>query len=61
MLGRGTRVSEHLTDHVPAHEYVGKLVETMRKAHEALREKQWAVRTEDSEEPPYTKKETGCG
>jgi len=57
MLGRETRVPAHLTYHVPApefpvHEYVGKLAECMRKAHDALREKQWAVRTEDSEEPP---------
>jgi len=57
MLGRETRVPERLTYHVPApefpvHEYVGKLVECKRKAHDALREKQWAVRTEDSEEPP---------
>jgi len=57
VLGRETRVPEHLTYHVPAlefsvHEYVGKWVESMRKAHDALREKQWTVRTEDSEEPP---------
>jgi len=57
MLGRETRVPEHLAYHVPApefpiHEYVGKLVETMRKAHDVLREKQWTIRTEDSEEPP---------
>jgi len=42
MLGRKTRVPEHLTYHViapefPVRECVGKLVETMRKAHEALR------------------------
>jgi len=57
MLGRETSVPEHLTYYVlvpefPVHEYVGKLIETMRKAHEALQEKQWAVRTEDSKEPP---------
>jgi len=57
MLGRETWVPEHLTYHVPApefpvHEYVGKLIKTMGEAHEALREKQWAVQTEDSEDPP---------
>jgi len=41
MLGRETRVPEHLTYHVPmpefpVHKYVGKLIETMRKTHEAL-------------------------
>jgi len=45
MLGRETRVLENLTYHVPApespvREYVGKLIETMEKAHDALREKQ---------------------
>jgi len=61
MLGRRTRVPDHLTYHVPApespvHEYVGKLVEIMGRAHDALRAKQWQIRTEDSEEPaPYTK------
>jgi len=57
MLGRETRVPEHLTYHVPApespvHEYVGKLVEIMGKAHDALQAQQWQIRTEDSEEPP---------
>jgi len=57
MLGHETGVPEQLMYHVPApefpvHEYLGKLVETMRKAHEALQEKQWAVQTENSEEPP---------
>jgi len=57
MLGRETRVPEHLTYHVPApeapvHEYVGKLIETMEQAHEAVLEQQWQTRTEDSEEPP---------
>jgi len=56
MLGRKTTVPEHLTYHVPApefpiHEYVGKLVDTMRQAHRALQEKQWAVQTEDFEKP----------
>jgi len=46
MLGREARVPEHLTYHVPApeapvHKYVGKLIETMEQAHEALREQQW--------------------
>ena len=57
MLGRETRVLEHLTYHVSApeslvHEYVGKLIETMKKAHEALQKKQLQTRTEYSEEPP---------
>jgi len=52
-----TRVPDHLTYHVPdhdnsVHEYVGELVERMRAAHEMLREKQWQVQTEDSDEPP---------
>jgi len=42
MLGRETRVPEHLTYHVPApdtpvHEYVGSLIEIMGKAYDALR------------------------
>jgi len=41
MLGRETRVPDHLICHVPApespvHKYVGKLVEFMGKAHDAL-------------------------
>jgi len=57
MLGRETRVPDHLTYHVPeqensGHEYASELVEQMRVAHEMLREKQWQVRREDSEEPP---------
>jgi len=56
MLGRETRVPDHLTYHVPAsespvHEYVGKLVETMRKAHDALRAQQWQIQIENSEWP----------
>jgi len=54
MLGRETRVPEHLTYHVPApespvHEYVGGLIEIMGKAHDALRAQQWQTRSEDSE------------
>jgi len=54
MLGRETRVPVHLTYHVPApespvHEYVGKVIEIMGKAHDALRAQQWQIRTEDSE------------
>jgi len=57
MLGRETRVPEHLTYHIPEqdysiHEYASELVEKMRVAHEILREKQWQVRQEDSVEPP---------
>jgi len=57
MLGRETRVPEHLTYYVPApespvHEYVGGLIEVMGKAHDALRAQQWQTRTKDSEEPP---------
>jgi len=60
-LGWETLVPEHLTYHIPApkvpvHEYTGKLIETMERAHEALREQQWQMRTEDFvEPPPYTK------
>jgi len=45
MLGRETRVPDHLTYCVPdhnnsVHEYVGELVQRMRAAHQMLREKQ---------------------
>jgi len=55
MLGRETRVPEHLTYHVPVpespvHEYVGGgLIEIMGKAHDALHAQQWQTRLEDSE------------
>jgi len=57
MLGRETRVPDHLTYHVPdkdspVHEYAGKLIEQMKVTHEMLTEKQWPVRSEYSEEPP---------
>jgi len=57
MLGRETRVPDHLTYHVPeqdysVHAYASELVEWMKVAHEILQEKQWQVRKEDSEEPP---------
>jgi len=66
MLGRETRVLEHLTYHVPApkspvHESVGKLIKTMGKAHDALRAQQWQIRTEDSEEPPVPGERLGMG
>jgi len=42
MLGRETRVPEHLTYHVPApesnvHDYIDELIKCMRTAHEVLR------------------------
>jgi len=48
MLGRETRVPDHLTYHIPKqdhtiHEYASELVEKMKVAHEILREKQWQV------------------
>jgi len=57
MLGRETQVLDHLTYHVleqdhSVQEYANELVERMKGAHEMLREKQWQVRHEDSEEPP---------
>jgi len=57
MLGRKTRVPDHLTYHVPepnypVHVYASKLVEQMKVAHKILPEKQWQVRKEDSKEPP---------
>jgi len=57
MLGRETRVPDHPTYYVPllegpVHKYVKELVDRMRTAHEALREKQWQVRGEDLNEPP---------
>jgi len=66
MLGREMRVPDHFTYLVPeqdypVHEYASKLVEQMKVAREILREKQWQVRKKDSEEPPSTKLETGCG
>jgi len=56
MLGRETRVSEHLTYHVPApernvHDYVDELIKRMRTAHEVLREQHWQVRSSDSDDP----------
>jgi len=58
MLGRETQVPDHLTYHIPeqdcsVHEYASELVEQMKAAHKMLREKQWQVRCEDSEEPPF--------
>jgi len=66
MLGWETWVLEHLTYHVPApespvHEYVGGLIETMGRAHDALRAQQCQTHTEDSEEPRCTRLETGSG
>jgi len=66
MLGRKTQVPDHLTYHIleqdySVHEYASELVEQMKVTHKILREKQWQVRKEDSEEPPSTKLETGCG
>jgi len=60
MLGRETRVPEHVTHHVPAlesnvHDYVDELVKRMRTAHEVLREQQWQVRSGDSDDPPLYK------
>jgi len=60
MLGRETRVPEHVTYHVPAsesnvHDYVDELVKRMRTAHEVLREQQWQVRSGDSDDPPLYK------
>jgi len=57
MLGRETRVPDHLTYHIPEpdhsiHEYASELVEQMKVAHEILQEKQWQVQQEDSDEPP---------
>jgi len=57
MLGRETRVPDHLNYHIPEqsysiHEYASRLVEQMKVAHEILREKQWQVRQEDSSAPP---------
>jgi len=58
ILGRETRVPEHVTYHVPApesnvHDYVDELVKRMRAAHEVLREQQWQVRSGDSDDPPF--------
>jgi len=60
MLGRKTRVPEHLTYHVPApesniHDYVDELITRMRTAHEVLREQQWQIRSDDSDDPPLYK------
>jgi len=48
MLGRETRVPEHVTYHVPAPK---SNVKRMRTAHEVLREQQWQVRSGDSDDP----------
>jgi len=52
MLGRETRVPEHVTYRVLApessvHDYVDELVKSMRTAHEVLREQRWQVRSGD--------------
>jgi len=57
MFGQETPVPDHLTYHVPkqdysVHEYANALVAQIKAAHEMLREKQWQVQREDSEEPP---------
>jgi len=57
MLGRETRVSEHVTYHVLApecsvYDYMDVLVKRMRTAHEVLREQQWQVRSGDPDDPP---------
>lgn len=46
MLGKETRVPEHLTYHVltpesSVHEYMGELSTCMKLAHEILHEQQW--------------------
>jgi len=56
MLGRETRVPDHLTYHVPlpkepVHEYVRELLDRMQTASGKCK-KQWQVRGEDSDEPP---------
>jgi len=60
MLGRETRVPEHVTYHVPAPEsnvynYKDEPVKRMRTAHEVLREQQWQVRSGDFDDPPLYK------
>jgi len=57
MLGQENQVLDHLTYHVPeqdssVHKYASELVEQMKTTHEMLREKQWQVRREGSDEPP---------
>jgi len=57
VLGKETRVPNRLSYHVPVsesqvHEYVGKPVQIIGQAHDALREKQWQIWMEGSEEPP---------
>jgi len=49
MLGRETRV---LAPESNVHDYVDELVKRMRTAHEVLRERQWQVRSGDSDDPP---------
>jgi len=60
MLGRETRVPEHLIYHVPAprssvHEYMDELITRIRTAHEVLREQQWQLRSGDSDDFPLYK------
>jgi len=59
MLSQESRVPDHLTYHVreqdcSVYKYASKLVERMKTAHQMLREKQWQVRREDSEEQPLS-------
>jgi len=56
MLGRETRVPEHVIYHVPAPEssvqdYVDKPVKRMKTAEEVLREQQWQVKSGDLDDP----------
>jgi len=60
MLERETRFPEHVTYHVPApesniHDYVDKLVKRIKTTHEVLHERQWQIRSGDSDDPPLYK------
>jgi len=57
MLGKETRVPEHVTYHVPApesnvHNKLDELTKRMRTADEVLREQQWQHRSGDFDDYP---------
>jgi len=57
MLGRETRVPEHVTYHVPAsesnvHDKVNELTKRMRMADKVLGEQQWQHKSGDSDDSP---------
>jgi len=65
MLGQRTRVSDHLTHHVPTPEglvpkYMSKQTNRcIKTANKIIHDQQWQVRVEDSNEPSCIRFGTG--